>query len=163
MFLDSIFLFVYTCLGMKLFHDVCYKEDGIINENTNFKDFYSSIITLNIITTGEGWNSFMHDTMTDKGFMASFYWTSFVVIKVYILLNVVVAVIFEKLELVTIKKSISGDMVYLLGSISNFTATWEKFDPEASYHIPTKKLPAFLMKLKAPLGVGDAMLNKKEK
>ena len=101
--------------------------------------------------------------MKDRNFYASLYWTSFIVVKAYIILNILVAVIFEKLESYNQQKLISGDMLVLIQSLDDFKTVWETFDPNASNFIPTRKLPAFMMRLKAPIGFGDSMLTKLEK
>jgi hypothetical protein len=56
------------------------------------------MMTLWRAATGEGWNLIMRETMVEKGALAAFYWVLFVIINVNIFLNIVVAVIFEKLE-----------------------------------------------------------------
>lgn len=56
------------------------------------------MMTLTQAETGEGWNMLMHDTILYTNYGASFYWTSFVLIKSNILLQIIIAVIFEKLE-----------------------------------------------------------------
>jgi hypothetical protein len=48
--------------------------------------------------TGEEWNLIMRETMYEKGSIAAVYWVLFIVLNVHIFLNIVVAVIFEKLE-----------------------------------------------------------------
>jgi len=40
----------------------------------------------------------MHDTMVKKGWVAAVYWILFVMINIHIFLNIVTAVIFERLE-----------------------------------------------------------------
>ena len=54
-------------------------------------------------------------------------------------------------------------MQVLIESLDHFKAVWETFDPTASHFIPARKLPAFMMRLKAPIGFGDSMLTKVEK
>lgn len=66
--------------------------------NANFSNIWLSMMVLTRAETGESWNSMMHDTMVEKGWPACFYWLAFIIIKVHILLNVVIAVIFDKLE-----------------------------------------------------------------
>jgi hypothetical protein len=56
------------------------------------------MLTLWAGATGGGWNKFMHDTMKSKGWVAAVYWILFVMINVHIFLNIVTAVIFERLE-----------------------------------------------------------------
>lgn len=97
----------------------------------------------------------MHDTMDVKGWMYSSYWTSFVAIKVYILLNIVVAVIFEKLESRSFQKNFCPDMPIFLQGIENFITTWSKYDPYATQYIPTSCVEEFMLTLPAPLGFNE--------
>ena len=60
-----------------------------------------SIYTLAMAETGEGWNMLMYDTFEAKGAMSIVYWILFVFIKMYIILNVLTAIIFHKLEVST--------------------------------------------------------------
>jgi hypothetical protein len=60
--------------------------------------------------TGGGWNEFMHNTMTEKGWWASIYWIFFVMIMIHIFLNIVTAVIFERLEERARLTSVTGEV-----------------------------------------------------
>jgi hypothetical protein len=48
--------------------------------------------------TGEGWNMTMHDTIDANGWGSALFWISFIVTLMYICLNIIVALLFEKLE-----------------------------------------------------------------
>ena len=76
--------------------------------------FQTAITCLSVAETGELWTALMRDTMHAKGWYVSFYWIVFVLIKVYILLNVVIAVIFEKLEAAAQQKRLGGDIDHYL-------------------------------------------------
>jgi hypothetical protein len=40
----------------------------------------------------------MYDTIDEKGWAVSFYWVCYIILTVQIFLNIVIAVLFEKLE-----------------------------------------------------------------
>ena len=91
-------LFVFGLLGMRLFCDIKVGKYGGIDEDNNFSTFYLTMVTMWKMATGEGWNTVMHDTIEENGLVVSIYWVLFVSINVHIFLNIVVAVIFDKLE-----------------------------------------------------------------
>jgi hypothetical protein len=48
--------------------------------------------------TGDGWNHFMHDTYDVVGIPAIVYWVLFAFTNMIITFNLIVAVLFQKLE-----------------------------------------------------------------
>ena len=55
-----LLLFTFSIVGMSLFGD---QPDGEnFDDNANFKTFYNSMFLLFRCSTGESWNSVMHDT-----------------------------------------------------------------------------------------------------
>jgi hypothetical protein len=96
--MSSLMLLVFCLLGETLFGHIKEGKNGGIDANNNFSSFYISAVTLWRMTTGDGWNTVMHDTIEEMGLVASLYWIFFVVINVHIFLNIVIAVIFDKLE-----------------------------------------------------------------
>lgn len=93
-----LIMFVFSLLGMHLFNDIEVGKYGAINKDANFKTFERSIETLWVSATGGNWNMYMHDTMEATSTWAAFYWIVFIVINVHIFLNIIVAVVFEKME-----------------------------------------------------------------
>jgi hypothetical protein len=60
-------LFIFAVMGMQLFASVTYLAPGAtMNEHAHFQDFMTAFITLFRCTTGEAWNSIMHDLMITK-------------------------------------------------------------------------------------------------
>ena len=97
-FISFLVLFVYALVGLRLFGNIKEGKHGGLDSHRNFHSLYNSIITLIQAETGEGWNAMMHDTMAENGHSSIIFWVSFVVVKVYIVLNIVIALIFDKLE-----------------------------------------------------------------
>ena len=99
-------------------------ENYAKTHQTNFNTFYSSMITLLSAATGAGWNEFMHDTMRKKGWVAALYWIIFVTVNIHILLNIVTAVIFERLEerarMTQVAKSCTG----FIETLDDFVEKW---------------------------------------
>jgi len=96
--LTVLMLFVYALLGMTLFGEIISGNDGGIHQETNFSTFYLSMMTLWIANTGDGWNHFMHDTSNVVGGIGIVFWLTFAIINMLIFFNIVVAVLFQKLE-----------------------------------------------------------------
>jgi hypothetical protein len=65
-----LLLFLYAVLGVGLFGKVRYYNDH--NEQANFRNFGSGIITLVRSMTGEGWNFLMHDLSRSKFFFETY-------------------------------------------------------------------------------------------
>jgi hypothetical protein len=96
--MSTLFIFTFGLLGMHLFDDIEQGKYGGIGFRANFHDFKSSVTTLWVCATGGGWNKFMHDTQAASGTWFSIFWIFFYIVIVYIFMNIVVAVVFEKLE-----------------------------------------------------------------
>jgi hypothetical protein len=103
---------------MVLFGGMKEGKHGAIGRNANFNEIWSTLTTLSRSETGEDWNMLMRDTMEEKGWYMAFYWITFVIVKVHILLNVVIAVIFEKLEMRQQNKHLSSDEAILRETIA---------------------------------------------
>jgi hypothetical protein len=93
-----LIMFVFALLGMHLFNEIDLGKYGAINNDANFKTFDRSMETLWVSATGGNWNMYMHDTMEATDNWAALYWVIFIVINVHIFLNIIVAVVFEKME-----------------------------------------------------------------
>jgi len=87
----------------------------------------------------------MHDTTYSNGTFFGFYWIAFYIIIVYIFMNIVIAVVFEKLEERASLHNLSSEAFGFDDVLSMFVDTWFKIDPQANGLIPTKFLPALLM------------------
>lgn len=54
-----LLIFMFSILGMNIFHGAIYREN--YNEHTNFRSFDNSLMLLLRCVTGEGWNLIMLD------------------------------------------------------------------------------------------------------
>ena len=79
-----------------------------LDEHAHFHDFTSAMVTLFRMTTGESWNTIMHDTMIEPPFcnpgqcgnriVAPLFWVSFITLASFLIINVVVAVVITQFE-----------------------------------------------------------------
>lgn len=62
--LSLLALFVYALMGLRFFYRI---EKGVfeggIDKDANFRDIWTTIMTLLRVETLDGWNSLMHDTL----------------------------------------------------------------------------------------------------
>ena len=69
---------------------------------------------------------------------------------VFIFLNVVIAVIFEKLEE---QGNVSGlDLEFIIPLLNDLNDKWQIIDLQGTGFIPTKDFMLYLISIKAPLG-----------
>jgi hypothetical protein len=59
-----VLIYIYAVVGMSLFSYIKYQD--VISDKWNFKDFISSFIMLIRITSGEGWNTVMHECSNER-------------------------------------------------------------------------------------------------
>lgn len=96
--LSTLIIFTFSLLAMNIFGDVREGQNGGISELVNFRSFYDSFNLLWVCSTGEGWNMVMYDSMLAKGNHAAVFWLFYMILMVFVFLNIIVAVIFENLE-----------------------------------------------------------------
>jgi len=92
--LTGISTFCFALIGMGLFGEIKSGPDGGISQETNFRTFYLSMMTLWSAVTGDGWNHFMHDTIIERGLVAVIYWIIFAFVNILVFYNIIVAVLF---------------------------------------------------------------------
>ncbi|XP_031167426.2 voltage-dependent T-type calcium channel subunit alpha-1H-like [Sander lucioperca] len=110
--LFTFFFFVYAVLGVELFGRLECTDDNVclgLHQYTNFKHFGMALLTLYQVCTGDNWSGIMADTLrqcrpNNDGCWSYLHWVSpiyfstFVVIAQFVLVNLVVAVIMQALE-----------------------------------------------------------------
>ena len=165
--LGLIFL-IYAVLGMALFGKVAETDD--LNRHAHMSSFWPSVLLLMRMSTGEAWNSIMHSCMQDsnitgcvvdnsivptlenncgsKGW-AVIYFISFQLIGSFVLLNLVIGVILDNFS----NMSNQQELQFNKEHISQFTSLWGEYDRDASYYIPSHRLPDLLLRLPPPLGL----------
>ena len=145
-----LILFTFAVAGMDLFGDNEYGE--FYNEDANFRTFYMALMCLARASTGESWNGIMHDTESESGPIAIFFWLAFVLVAFFVFLNVFIAVIYENFN--DIKSSEDANEVLSLKrkDIKSFIRAWALFNKHGELYMKTTLFPAFLFELPPPLG-----------
>ena len=72
----------------------------------------------------------------------------------YLMVNLFIAVILDNFQ-----QTDSDDMPVTRSQVSSFIAAWSKFDPQASYWVPSAMLEQMLGNVDPPLGVQGANLH----
>eukprot|EP01064_Diplonema_japonicum_P037991 TRINITY_DN9074_c0_g1_i1.p1 TRINITY_DN9074_c0_g1~~TRINITY_DN9074_c0_g1_i1.p1 ORF type:complete len:662 (+),score=118.72 TRINITY_DN9074_c0_g1_i1:1615-3600(+) len=155
-----LIFFCYAVLGVFLFGKV--KEGNTLNGRATFRDFPSALLLLLRIATGEAWPGLMHDTAVRPPFCTDriddcgsvvysyLYFTSFVIVETYVILNLFIAVLLDSFEDV-----VANDVIdqHLSGNdLDNFFEVWREYDPLQSCLLPVEDVPSFIKDLGPPLG-----------
>ena len=64
--------FVFAVAGMQLFGDL--QLGDFVTDNANFQTFYIALNLMFRASTGENWNGYMHDCITQKGGIGAVFW-----------------------------------------------------------------------------------------
>uniref|UniRef100_A0A4W6BUJ1 Calcium voltage-gated channel subunit alpha1 H n=1 Tax=Lates calcarifer TaxID=8187 RepID=A0A4W6BUJ1_LATCA len=110
--LFMFFFFIYAALGVELFGKLECTDDHPclgLHRHSNFRHFGMALLTLYQVCTGDNWSGIMKDTLREcrpdgKGclrylsWVSPIYFTSFVIMAQFVLINLVVAAIMQALE-----------------------------------------------------------------
>jgi len=154
-----LLFFIYGTLGLNLFGKSLVESD-YLSRHANFSDLWTSMKTLIRMITGEDWQGLMHDYMNHSNcsrklgncvhpVLAFFYFCSYMLIGMFVLLNLFIAIILENFSIATSEEH----AVVSKKDIEKFAASWLYFDTDFTGEIPYIVLPAFIKKLGLPLGV----------
>jgi Ion transport protein len=158
----AILMFVFAVLGMNFFDGV--RHGLYLDENANFDTFFSSLLTLYRMLSGENWNGIMHDCSVqpplctegvDCGSVAApLYFVAFIVLGNFVVLNLFITVILEQFSTMNRedKFCVSDDDVKL------FARAWAAFAPEGSKLMPSALLPMLLTEIPMPLGLKEGTI-----
>ncbi|XP_050934345.1 voltage-dependent T-type calcium channel subunit alpha-1H isoform X2 [Lates calcarifer] len=119
--LFMFFFFIYAALGVELFGKLECTDDHPclgLHRHSNFRHFGMALLTLYQVCTGDNWSGIMKDTLREcrpdgKGclrylsWVSPIYFTSFVIMAQFVLINLVVAAIMQALEDSNENKSIA--------------------------------------------------------
>ena len=170
-----LFLYIYSILGVELFHKLPLSGD-FINDDANFASFGNAMLTLFRCITGESYNGIMHDAMiTDSSaswvfhqsapgrcsseegtcgnpLAAVIFFITFVIIEAMVMLNLIVAVVLDTFA----DEQSAEEMKLNTSQIEQFQEAWKDVDPEATHFMPTKDLKKLLLLMDPPLGFKDS-------
>ena len=154
-----LLFFMYAIAGMTLFAEV--PHGTFITKHANFEDFINSMLLLLRMSTGESWNGIMHDCAgTVHKSIVFFYFTSFMLLGQFMMLNLFVAVILENFE--REMEAEADDNEIKPEQLDAFAALWAKLvvkqpatpgtTKDAAW-LPAEKLAEILLSLPPPLGL----------
>eukprot|EP01060_Flectonema_neradi_P031784 TRINITY_DN490_c1_g2_i1.p1 TRINITY_DN490_c1_g2~~TRINITY_DN490_c1_g2_i1.p1 ORF type:complete len:1817 (+),score=331.83 TRINITY_DN490_c1_g2_i1:181-5451(+) len=86
-----LIVFIYAVMGMQLFG----METTPPDERLDFGTLWSSLLTVFVVITGEGWSRVMAVTMQQTTWVSSLYFISLFVVGRYIILNLFIAIIID--------------------------------------------------------------------
>lgn len=107
-----LFMFIYSLIGMQILANrLHFSEEagtvlGITDDKywqasiprSNFDNFFSSMITVFQILTGENWNTIMYDCWKARGWVSVIYIISLIVVGVFIVMNLFLAILLKNFE-----------------------------------------------------------------
>jgi len=162
-----IFMYIYTILGVELFHKLPLNGE-FINEDANFASFGVGMMTLLRCVTGESYNGLMHDAMITEAWSAPgrcsdaegtcgspvasvVFFISFFILESLVMLNLIVAVVLDAFA-----EEDKAQYMSLPGAaMDEFVDAWKELDREATAYMETKNLRTLLFSLKQPYGFAD--------
>ncbi|KAG9101606.1 calcium channel protein [Ceratobasidium sp. 370] len=141
--------------------------DTAENHNQNYSSFGNALLMLAFMSTGEGWNQYMHDFTvqyprcqnsspeepdSDCGSTAwaYFLFIAWNILSMYIFVNMFTGVVVENFSYVF---QLSGEMSITREEMRAFKKVWGEFDPDRTGYIPRSKLVAFFSKLRGAFEV----------
>uniref|UniRef100_A0AC35TNP8 EF-hand domain-containing protein n=1 Tax=Rhabditophanes sp. KR3021 TaxID=114890 RepID=A0AC35TNP8_9BILA len=167
--LIGMLFFIYAIVGMQVFGNIHLDSTTEINRHNNFQSFFNSLILLFRCATGEGWQDIMLSCTAQKycatkdefsnynlikgqtcGSTLSYaYFTSFVFLSSFLMLNLFVAVIMDNFDYLTRDSSILGPH-----HLDEFIRVWADYDPAATGRIHYTDMYEMLRNIAPPVGFG---------
>lgn len=99
-----LFLYIFTLMGMQFFAGQMKFDENDMPSKTgaspryNFDTFWSALLSVFIIFTGENWNDFMYDGMRTVGKVSCLYFIMVTVIGNIIILQLLVAIVISNFD-----------------------------------------------------------------
>uniref|UniRef100_A0A915JC35 Voltage-dependent calcium channel alpha-1 subunit IQ domain-containing protein n=1 Tax=Romanomermis culicivorax TaxID=13658 RepID=A0A915JC35_ROMCU len=138
-FLIGMLFFIYAIIGMQVFGNIALA--GELNRHNNFQSFFRALILLFRCATGEGWQEIMMSCTYGKpcdptsgkqtnecgSLLAYPYFSTFVFLSSFLMLNLFVAVIMDNFDYLTRDSSILGPH-----HLDEFVRAWADYDPAAT-------------------------------
>ncbi|CAD6185181.1 unnamed protein product [Caenorhabditis auriculariae] len=166
--LIGMLFFIYAIVGMQVFGNIWLNAATEINRHNNFQSFFNAVILLFRCATGEGWQDIMMAAVQGKdcaransdkinlekgqscGSNVSYaYFTSFVFLSSFLMLNLFVAVIMDNFDYLTRDSSILGPH-----HLDEFIRVWADYDPAATGRIHYTDMYDMLRNITPPVGFG---------
>uniref|UniRef100_A0A0N5AJK0 Voltage-dependent calcium channel type A subunit alpha-1 n=1 Tax=Syphacia muris TaxID=451379 RepID=A0A0N5AJK0_9BILA len=166
--LIGMLFYIYAIVGMQVFGNIWLDPSTELNRHNNFQTFFNSLILLFRCSTGEAWQDIMMACTAGKycvtpnsdqenfakgktcGTQLSYaYFTSFVFLSTFLMLNLFVAVIMDNFDYLTRDSSILGPH-----HLDEFIRHWAEYDPAATGRIHYTEMYDMLRNIAPPVGFG---------
>jgi hypothetical protein len=163
-------LYIWACIGMNLFSGVRFGTMGFLNAWANFDSFPLALLTCFRCITGENFNGIMRELMrappyceppSDAGpgtcipyYYAGCFFVAMYTVSVYILVQVLIAILFEAYSL-TSEESTDRFGAFRLNTEASdqFVRLWAQFDVESSMQLDAGAIALIICELSYPLGL----------
>lgn len=171
--------FIYAVVGVQLF---CFiPNNGMLNNQANFRSLGSAMLLLLRFSTGENWNGFMRSIIDDRegcdknpNYHQGHPWclghsddpyctplsgcgagiTAYLYFYSFtLLISFVILNLFVGIVLEAFENSNEGEILNS-EDMDDFVTKWAYFDPNATWYIKAEHMKNLLMVLKPPLGLG---------
>ena len=167
-----LLLYIYSIIGMSFFYNIKYQD--IISDKWNYENFLSSLFMLIRVTSGEGWNTIMHESTKDRdGFFFCKYRGEMSVDELYsghlgcgtiwgfvyyISFVILSTMMFLEFFSVVIASAMNDTYVLNLeelkqGQINKFKTKWANYDKNCTGFMRLKNFQKFLYGIGHPLGI----------
>ena len=150
---------IFAILGVHLFGKIA--RGAYVTNYANFDNFINAVLLLFRLMTGEGWAGFMYeaaqteapfcsDQLDECGFrfISPIFFVTFIVIAMFVMLNLIVAILLK--EFSNVCDEDSG--VITTDNLQDFSYQWERLDRGRTGLISVLALEGFLDAISAPLG-----------
>ncbi|KAJ9067096.1 hypothetical protein DSO57_1003009 [Entomophthora muscae] len=157
-----VLLITYSILFMQIFGLTRHGENG--SDVESFRTFGYTFLMLFRMTTGEGWNNFMHDYTVNAPFcvyspnylhsdcgspaLAYILFLSFNVLSMFIFTNLFVIIVIDSFNYC--RDAAASFTLLTRSDIRHFKHTWSLFDRHARGYIPCRSLVPFILALESP-------------
>ncbi|CAE6438713.1 unnamed protein product [Rhizoctonia solani] len=162
----NLFLLWFTLF---IFYGIVFMEvfgltrwGGAETHNQNYSSFGNALLMLAFMSTGEGWNEYMHDYTVEyprcqnssptepdsdcgSAAWAYFLFISWNILSMYIFVNMFTGVVVENFSYVF---QLTGEMSVSREEMRAFKKVWAEFDPDRKGFISRKSLVPFFSKLR---------------
>ncbi|XP_067950470.1 voltage-dependent calcium channel type A subunit alpha-1-like [Watersipora subatra] len=159
----GMLFFIYAIIGMQVFGNIDIGDDSAINRHNNFRTFSKALLLLFRCATGEAWQEIMLSCLAEApcasqadaepnscgSSIGYVYFTSFIFLCSFLMLNLFVAVIMDNFDYLTRDSSILGPH-----HLDEFIRAWAEHDPAAIGRIHYTAMYEMLRSIEPPVGFG---------
>ncbi|QRW09988.1 ion transport domain-containing protein [Ceratobasidium sp. AG-Ba] len=161
LFLFWLILFVFFAIVfMEVF--ALTRWDSGETHNQNYSSFGNALLMLAFMSTGEGWNQYMHDYTVEyprcqnssasepdsdcgSAAWAYFLFISWNILSMYIFVNMFTGVVVENFSFVF---QLTGEISVNREEMRAFKKIWAEYDPDRTGYIPRDRIVSFFSKLR---------------